>query len=143
MVPLATIGTIGKIPMVPFEESRTHALTIFVNLLHIIIQAIDLVRYIMLDYEPLAAPCDNICLKKNIIDSPECVCGSIEDTRHFLLVCNQYAVQKRDLINSVSDICRPTLNAFLFGDQTLTREQNNRIFLAVHEFIMKTKRFEN
>ena len=81
--------------------------------------------------------------EKNIIDSPECVCGSIEDTHHFLLVCNHYAVPRRDLINSISDICRPTLNAFLFGDQTLTREQNKRIFLAVHKFIMKTKRFEN
>ena len=80
---------------------------------------------------------------KNIIASPACVCGSIEDTHHYLLVCNQFTDFRRNMINSVSTICRPTLRILLYGDPTLTYQQNKCIFLAVHEFIKKTRRFEH
>ncbi|MCG8077918.1 MAG: reverse transcriptase family protein, partial [Candidatus Thiodiazotropha taylori] len=47
---------------------------------------------------------------KNIIPSPLCACGEIEDSRHFLLICNRYQHIRVALINSVSVICEPTLN---------------------------------
>ena len=46
---------------------------------------------------------------KNIIDSPYCTCGDIEDTHYFLFICHQFTDLRRDLINSVSDICQPDL----------------------------------
>ena len=79
---------------------------------------------------------------KNIIDSPQCVCGSIEDTHHYLFVCQQFANLRRELLNSVSDICHPNLNVLLHGDPSLSFDKNKKIFQAVQDFIMKTKRFE-
>ena len=79
---------------------------------------------------------------KNVVDSPYCTCGDIEDTHHFLFVCHQFTDLRRDLINSVSDICQPYLNVLLFGDISLTVDQNKQIFKAVQEFIIKAKRFE-
>ena len=79
---------------------------------------------------------------KNIVDNPYCTCGDIEDTHHFLFVCHQYTDLRRDLLNSVSDICQPNLNVLLCGDITLTFVQNKQIFKAVQEFIIKSKRFE-
>ena len=79
---------------------------------------------------------------KNIVDSPYCTCGDIEDTHHFLFVCHQFTDLRRDLINSVSDICQPNLNVLLCGDISLTFDQNKQIFEAVQEFIIKSKRFE-
>ena len=61
---------------------------------------------------------------KNIVDNPYCTCGDIEDTHHFLFVCHQYTYLRRDLFNSVSDICQPILNVLLCGDITLTFVQN-------------------
>ena len=49
---------------------------------------------------------------------------------------------RRDLINSVSDICQPNLNVLLCGDISLTFDQNKQIFEAVQEFIIKSKRVE-
>ena len=80
--------------------------------------------------------------QKNIIDSPQCVCGSIEDTHLYLFVCQQFANLRRELLNSVSDICHPNLNVLLHGDPSLSFDKNKKIFQAVQDFIMKTKRFE-
>ena len=53
---------------------------------------------------------------KNIVDNPYCTCGDIEDTHHFLFVCHQYTDLRRDLLNSVSDICQPNLNVLLMSN---------------------------
>ena len=79
---------------------------------------------------------------KNIVGSPYCTCGAIEDTHHFLFVCHQIRDLRRNLIHSVSDICQPNLNVLLCGDISLTFDQNKQILKAVHEFIIKSKRFE-
>ena len=79
---------------------------------------------------------------KNIVDSPYCTCGDIEDTHHFLFVCHQFTDLRRDLINPVSDFCQPSLNVLLCRDISLTFDQNKQIFEAVQEFIIKSKRFE-
>ena len=79
---------------------------------------------------------------KNLTDSPLCACGSVEDTYHYLLVCNRFSNLRRDLLNAVSLICRPTIDVFLFGNDELSTEQNKNIFLAVQNFVLKTKRFQ-
>ena len=79
---------------------------------------------------------------KNIVDSPYCTSCDIEDTHHFLFVCHQFTDLRRDLVNSVSDICQPNLNVLLCGDISLTFDQNKQIFEAVQELIIKSKRFE-
>ena len=79
---------------------------------------------------------------KNIVDSPYCSCGDIEDTHHFSFVCHQFTDLRRDLINLVSDICQPNLNVLLCGDKSLTFDQNKQIIKAVQEFMIKSKRFE-
>ena len=49
----------------------------------------------------------------NIDNSPLCTCGAIEDTQHFLFVCNRYNDLRRELFDSVSVIRQPSLNLFL------------------------------
>ena len=79
---------------------------------------------------------------KNIIDSPLCICGAIEDTRHYLFVCTRYLDLRRELINAVSAMCEPTLNVLLYGNTELSYEQNKKIFLSVQNYIAKSKRFQ-
>ena len=68
---------------------------------------------------------------KNIIDSPYCTCGDIEATQHFLFVCLQFTYLRRDLINSLSNICQHNLNVLLCGDISITFDKNKQIFKAV------------
>ena len=79
---------------------------------------------------------------KKLTDSPLCACGSIEDTYHYLLVCNRFSNLRRDLLNTFSMICRPTIDVYLSGNEELSTEQNKNIFLAVQIFVLKTKRFQ-
>ena len=78
---------------------------------------------------------------KNIVDSPLCRCGSIENAQHFFFHCTFYQAQRNELINAVSPYQFPLLNLFLYGDLTLSQEINRTIFDHVYKFITDSKRF--
>ena len=42
---------------------------------------------------------------------------------------------------NLSLICQPKLDNLLYGSENLTNDENEKIFLAVQEFIIKSKRF--
>ena len=74
--------------------------------------------------------------KKNINDSPNCIsCDEIEDCNHFFFHCDKFSVERAQLINSVSQICSPSLYVFLFGDPSLCVDENCIIFDHVQRFI--------
>ena len=79
---------------------------------------------------------------KNIVDSPLCDCGLIEDTTHYLLNCTRYNNIRQQMFNSVSRFCSPTLHTLLRGNSNLTNEQNKSIMIAVQEFITRSGRFK-
>ena len=79
---------------------------------------------------------------KNLIASPFCDCGAIEDTRHFLLECIRFNDLRQDMTETISLLCNPTFNTLLYGNNELTNEENEWVFLAVQEFLIKSKRFE-
>ena len=54
--------------------------------------------------------------------------------------CTQY--ESNELVTTVSGICNPTLNVLLYGDPSLSLEQNKYIVKAVQDFILKSKRFQ-
>ena len=79
---------------------------------------------------------------KNIVESPLCVCGEAEDTKHFLFDCQHFQNVRHELLNKITTICQPTVNILLFGNEQLSEIENRQIFLAVHEFLIKSKRFD-
>ena len=79
---------------------------------------------------------------KNIVDSPLCVCGEVENTHHYLFDCTRYEDLRRELLNAVSYYCEPTVNSILFGNSALTSTQNQNIFIAVQDYLIKSKRFK-
>ena len=78
---------------------------------------------------------------KNVLDNPFCECGAVEDNKHFLFECEQFSLLRQELIDTVSLICQPNLDNLLYGSENLTNDENEKIFLAVQEFIIKYKRF--
>ena len=84
----------------------------------------------------------NYCLlSKNIVNNKFCTCGEIEDTKHYLLYCPQYAHYRATLMENISRYCNPTLNILLFGDPAFNREANTFIFETLEVYIMYTKQF--
>ena len=73
-----------------------------------------------------------------------CVHGAFEDTQHFLISCTRYTNLRQELfnVNRVTPMYHTSFNVFLFGSQELSDSDNRQIFLAVQDFLVKSKRFE-
>ena len=79
---------------------------------------------------------------KNIIESPDCRCGSVESSSHFFLNCPLYDHIRPSLVNVVSNHSSVSIEHILYGDMTKDIVINKLIFNAVHEFIRDSKRFD-
>ena len=78
-----------------------------------------------------------------VIDSPQCRCGfHLESPSHFFLHCPNYAVQRVELLNVITNITDCNINTILFGDKDCSYDQNIIIFSAVHKFIENSNRFK-
>ena len=76
----------------------------------------------------------------------------VEDTEHFLLLCRNYAMQRRDLLDAINTILQPQglshlsnevlLKIVLYGDERLTLISNTKILEATLKYIYATERFE-
>ena len=80
---------------------------------------------------------------KNILPSPFCMCGRQETTYHYLFICPLFTEQRQNMFNTVQSLTEVTLRCLLYGDDTLTEEQNNTLFDAVHRFIYLSNKFES
>ena len=80
---------------------------------------------------------------KNIVDSPYCDCGEIEDSYHFIFQCPLYQEERQDMLNGLSPYGPVTLQLVLFGSKVVSDDINAQIFREVHTYIQRTRRFRN
>ena len=81
----------------------------------------------------------------NLCETRSCSCGGgYENTRHFLLVCTNYTMERREMFNAIRAVTdrRISLKLLLFGHDSLNSDVNNRILESVQRFICDTSRFE-
>ena len=80
---------------------------------------------------------------KNIIEDPSCLCGSFEDTNHYLLHCPLYTDHRNKMMNDISNLIQEdiTLDILIFGSTSANNATNSDIFKVVQSFISKSKRF--
>ena len=78
---------------------------------------------------------------RNLVDFPNCACGKVESTSHFLISCKKYTVLRNELMHTINYPVTIDLNLLLKGSDTLSVDQNIDIFIKVQNFILKSKRF--
>jgi hypothetical protein len=80
---------------------------------------------------------------KNIIDNPNCLCGEIESTYHYLFKCPKYTRQRNILFRKLFQLLniRPSESLLLFGSPDLDIDSNIIVFTTVHQYISQSKRF--
>ena len=83
----------------------------------------------------------SICIKKNIIQLPFCICGCVESTYHYFFECLFYRELRTSLNKDISSITRVTLHVILYGDEDLNQSNNEKIFAVVHTYISQSRRF--
>ncbi len=79
--------------------------------------------------------------RKNIVESPSCNCGEVEDAIHYFFSCSQYTQHRTKLIDDIQPFCQPTLHTILYGNKELDTNSNETIFSAVRLYIKNTGRF--
>jgi hypothetical protein len=87
---------------------------------------------------------NHLCNNLHVLPSPQCNCGwANEDPMHFLFMCPHYNAQRNILMNNISNIpVAINLDNMLYGDPDATDANNYKLFEAVHQYILDTKRFE-
>lgn len=78
---------------------------------------------------------------KNIIDSPNCQCGAIESTTHYLFHCARFTRVRQQYLHFINPTY--TEEILLNGSEYLSDDQNEQLFLAVQAYILSSRRFEN
>ena len=85
---------------------------------------------------------NNDLFEKHITDSPQCICGNLENAYHYLFECPLYARQRATLQNTITQYHIDfTFDLLLYGEPTLSDEANTRIFETVQKYIIDTYRF--
>ena len=78
---------------------------------------------------------------KNIVDSPMCQCGEIEDSFHYFFHCPLFNDKRAILFDNLSLFQPITLQLLLFGIKDELYDTNSTIFKHVQLFIRDTHRF--
>ena len=80
----------------------------------------------------------------NLIDSPNCSCGQIEDSYHLFFVCRKYATARYSLMNkllSFNNLYIIDVHLMLWGVDSFSDQQNVEIFKVIHTFLKECGRF--
>jgi hypothetical protein len=75
------------------------------------------------------------------MDSPNCACGPVESTSHFLISCKKYTDLRNELMYTINYPVTIDVKLLLKGSDTLIVYQNIDIFIKIQNFILKSKRF--
>jgi hypothetical protein len=73
------------------------------------------------------------------VDSPNCTCGQVESTSHFLISCTKYTDLRNELMYTINYPVTIDLKLLLKGSDTLSIDQNIDIFIKVHNLFLKAK----
>ena len=77
---------------------------------------------------------------KNLSLSALCHCGEVETTYHYLLECNLHSVCRNSLFTKLRNY-HIDVDTLLYGNPSLSDQDNSFIFQNVHTFISESKRF--
>ncbi len=101
-------------------------------------------RYLQVIHTRLRTKCSALnhdLYRKNIVESPNCTCGQVEDANHYFFTCTRYTTNREQLMNDVQILCQPTLHILLYGNTELDPTDNESIFACVRTYIQSTGRF--
>ena len=102
-------------------------------------------RFLSVLHARIRNKCSNLNedLYQNFLSlTPYCACNDdIESASHYFLDCRLYTESRIELFRQTRDFHPLNINKMLFGDETLTANQNIQLFNAVQQFIKTSKRF--
>ena len=102
-------------------------------------------RYLSVLHARIRSNCSNLnedLYHNHLTLNPYCACNKdVENASHFFFECALHREHRLELFRQTREVHPLNISKLLFGDNNLSTEQNVNIFIAVHQFIKKTKRF--
>ena len=103
-------------------------------------------RYLNIIHTKLRHSCilNSDLYRKNIITSPNCICGQFENAQHFFFECSRYTRARNSLFDELlvlDNVNVVDTHLLLWGNELFSDDINFQIFTAVHKFIKNSKRF--
>ena len=97
-------------------------------------------------YTRLRTECSSLnqhLFRRNLVQNPYCLCGEIENNKHFLLTCPRHTQMRSEMVLSIQQKTNVelTTDVLLFGTDAVSVEVNTFIFKAVQKYIKLSKRF--
>lgn len=85
----------------------------------------------------------NSIIKLFLLDNPNCSCGEIESTDHYLFKCPKYTYQRNSIFQNLFQLLNiwTSENWLLFGSPDLDINSNIIVWTTVHSYILQNKRF--
>ena len=68
---------------------------------------------------------------RHLVDSPNCACGHVESTSHFLISCKKYTDLRNELMYTINYPVTIDLNLLLKGSDTLSVDQSIDVCIKV------------
>ena len=62
-----------------------------------------------------------------------------QSTKHHLFDCNRFNKLRQEVMQSISLLCEPTLNALFYGVTHLSDETNRQLFIIIQEYIIEQR----
>jgi hypothetical protein len=78
--------------------------------------------------------------KRNLSENALCTCLQIETVKHYLLECPNFSNIRKDTLGKIPHISN--LTTLLFGNNLLSTDENENIFVYVQTYIKQTNRFK-
>jgi hypothetical protein len=76
---------------------------------------------------------------RNLVESPNCICGITETVSHFLLDCPRHTTLRQQLFFSHLDIPETiSLKLLIFGSVNLNDEENKAVFKNVYKHVVES-----
>jgi len=102
-------------------------------------------RYLSVLHARIRRNCSNLnqdLYQNHLRQDPMCACNeNTENSSHFLFECRYFREQRIKLFREIREFHPLNLKKLLYGDETLSTEQNSLIFNAVLQYIKESKRF--
>ena len=86
------------------------------------------------------SPLNEHLYRRNLVNSPLCSCGEIENTTHFIFNCPLYSVPRQTYLAELTQHC--TLKDLLYGKEGVNSTVNEDVFVRVQNFIIHSKKFK-
>ena len=87
----------------------------------------------------------HLCLNLHVIESPQCICGHInENPEHYIFDCRLFTEQRNELNQTLSKFEGHIIDIddILYGCPDLSWSENKDILFAVHKFINESGRLK-